>query len=282
MFDSIVKPDDNKIPRDFWLLQQEAILANTSILSGLEYMAKADFVDKYKGAYYASFFALTLGFERIMKLLIACDYMLENNYNKIKEGELKAYGHDLGKLYALCVNAGQRYGFNFINECNIDKSIITFLSAFADAKLGRYYNLSDRRLEEDQDPLNKWKNILDEIFACDASEQIMHNVESKVFNNINPSLQIQDIAFDTGYVNYLYLHHKIKKANGYAIWRIIQILNPIARILSQISYKAHEIDTSSIPQRNITIPYFNEIFYFHHTDRTTALRRKRWTDLLFF
>lgn len=38
MFSNIVKIDESKFPKSFWLLQQEAILANSCILTGLEFM----------------------------------------------------------------------------------------------------------------------------------------------------------------------------------------------------------------------------------------------------
>lgn len=89
MFSKIIKVDISNFPRSFVLLQQEALLANASLLSGFEYLVKASFNDKGVGAYYAAFFDLTIGFERIMKLAIIADHMwLRTTLNRPQKRKL--------------------------------------------------------------------------------------------------------------------------------------------------------------------------------------------------
>ena len=73
----------------------------------------------------------------------------------------------------------------------------------------------------------------------------------------------------------------VAKANYYAVWNTLELIKPLIRVLSAISWKAHQRDTSEQPPRYKSphIPYYEEIFPILYTDKKAALRRKRWTDL---
>lgn len=68
MFSRLIQTNETFFPKSFWLLQQEAILANSCILTGFEFMIKGGFDDRNKGHYYTSFFQISIGIERILKL----------------------------------------------------------------------------------------------------------------------------------------------------------------------------------------------------------------------
>lgn len=283
MFDKIVKVNEASFPKSFWLLQQEAILANSCLLTGFEFMIKGGFDDRNKGHYYTSFFQTSIGIERILKLILISNHMLQNSYRPPNEKTIRAYGHDLIALYQEAQKISQAYDgctLKEMKENSIRKNIFVFMNAFA-AATGRYHNISNIETASNVDPLERWKVIIDQIKCEDFSEAMHSRIETEVANRLNPKLQMQDIVENTGYVSNVYKYVLVSKANYYAVWNTLELIRPLIKILSSISWKSHEIDTSApTPSNNFPrIPYYDEIFLILYTGRKDALRRKRWTDL---
>ncbi len=65
--------------KTFKLLQQEAFLARSSLLAGLDELLRANVIETDKGRFYGAFFLLSIGLERLMKLLIVCHHMANNH-----------------------------------------------------------------------------------------------------------------------------------------------------------------------------------------------------------
>jgi hypothetical protein len=64
---------------DMWyLLQQEGYLTQSCLCNGLTALRHANINDK-KGLYYSAFFELSIGLERMMKLIIIIHHMSNNN-----------------------------------------------------------------------------------------------------------------------------------------------------------------------------------------------------------
>jgi len=279
MFSKIIKVDIPSFPRSFVLLQQEALLANASLLSGFEYLVKANFDDKGVGAYYAAFFDLTIGFERIMKLAIIADHMVKNNFEPPSEKKIRAYGHDLLSLYNECLK--MHADELILDDGSLDYRIVAFLKDFADAKIGRYYNISSFSNSSLEDPIETWERILNNVADQDLSTRIKQGIEARVLKHIIPALQLDDLTNGTGYIDGVCRYQRTKTVNHYALWRIINLLRPITGVLSSISTRCHEMETTITNTNFPSIPYFDEFFLFIYTDKPTVLRRKRWTDLLF-
>ena len=91
---------DLRFSRTFTLLQQEGHLARTSLLSGIDLLLKANLDEQNIGKFYSAFFQLTIGIERILKLVVITNHMLENNYTPPTDEELrKKYGHNIKATY---------------------------------------------------------------------------------------------------------------------------------------------------------------------------------------
>ncbi|GEM_PF-1900170 len=283
MYTSLIKTEETLYPKSFWLLQQEAILANSCILTGFEFMVKGGFDDRYKGHYYTSFFQISIGIERILKLIFISDHMLKNSYQSPDEKTIKAYKHNLIALYQDAKKISAAYENSELQELedkSIRKNIFVFMSAFA-AGTGRYHNISNIKTVSNVDPLDQWEKIIDQIKCEDFSESMHSRIETEVASRLNPCLQMQDNIENTGYVNGVYRHVLVAKTNYYAVWNTLEMIKPLINVLRAISWKSHEIDTATpTPDNNYPhIPYYDEIFLFPHTARKAALRRRRWTDL---
>jgi hypothetical protein len=283
MFDKMIKINDASFPKSFWLLQQEAILANSCILTGFEFMIKGGFDDRDKGHYYTSFFQTSIGIERILKLILISNYMLQNSYQSPNEEKIRKYGHDLIELYKEVQKISSKYegcALQELGENSIRKNMFFFMNSFA-AATGRYFNISNIETVRNIDPLVSWKLIVDQIKREDFSEGMHFRIETEVANRLNPNLQIQDIFENTGYVSSVYNRVLVSKVNYYAVWNTLELVRPLIKILAAISWKSHEMDTNApTPSNNFPhIPYYDEIFLILYTSRRDALRRKRWTDL---
>lgn len=282
MFTKLISVDTSDFPKSWLLLQQEAILANSCIRTGFEFMVKGGFDDVYKGHYYSSFFQLSIGIERIMKLVIISHYMVNNNYKAPDNKSIRDYGHDLVKLYENISKIADNYNLAIPNSSvTIPNDMLAFLNYFAKSTV-HYHNISnlDVLSVNNIDPLVKWREIIERIESEDFTEPMRHRLENEVFNRINLALQLDDIAFNTGYVDGVYDIASISKANFYAVWHILYLIKPLLEILFSISKKSHNQDTiSTIEGNNFPhIPYFNEIFLLFYTSKRDCLKKKRWTD----
>lgn len=283
MYDHLIKENSASWPRSFLLLQQEAILAKSSVLSGFEFMIKGGFDDVYKGHYYTAFFQLSIGIERMLKLVIISDHMFRNSYQPPDIKTIKTYGHDLLALYLSAKEISGKYDNTIVpvlEEKSIHHNILVFMNDFA-AATGRYHNISNITQVTNLDPLTVWWDIIDQIKCNDFSSRTHSWIESEVARRLNPRLQMQDIVENTGYVSGVYRFVMVDKANYYAVWNTLELIKPIIKLLSVISWKAHERDTTEQPikYRAPHIPYYEEIFPILYTCKRDALRRKRWTDL---
>lgn len=283
MFDHLVTINTNSWPRSFLLLQQEAILAKSSVLSGFEFMIKGGFDDVYKGHYYTAFFQLSIGIERMLKLAIISDHMFRNSYQPPDIKTIISYGHNLLTLYRRAKEISETYSniiFPVLEDNSIRNNILVFMNNFA-ASTGRYHNISNIAQVTNPDPLTTWWDIIDQIKCKDFSSRTHSWIESDVARRLHPNLQIQDIIEHTGYVSGVYRFVMVDKANHYAVWNTLELIKPIIKLLSTISWKAHERDTSEQPIKYHAphIPYYEEIFPILYTSKRDVLRRKRWSDL---
>ena len=80
----------------FHLLCQEAHLAKNALLSGFDLLLQANLDQDKDGYIYSGLFNLTIGAERLMKLIVVCDFMLKNDYGPPPRDLLqKKFNHDL-------------------------------------------------------------------------------------------------------------------------------------------------------------------------------------------
>ncbi|HTK19027.1 MAG TPA: hypothetical protein VL442_05930 [Mucilaginibacter sp.] len=278
MYTKLIKQEISSFPLSFRLLQQEAILTKSCIMIGIEYLLKGNFDDYHKGSYYSSFFQLSIGFERIMKLIVISNYMMENNYSPIPENELRKRGHRLINLHEELKKTAIKYPDSNISEINkqsIDFDLLLFLDNFA-LSTGRYYNISNLKQETVLDPLITWQALITRIKREDFTEKIRYNVETITFQNIDIGLQLDDIVNNTGYVKDVHSFFSTQRANHFVVWHLMNLLIPLAKLLDSISMKCHESQTKSKKYDYPPFPYYGEIFDFIYLSKKQIMSKKRW------
>jgi len=267
----------------FLLIQQEAFLARSSLLSGLDALRKANVNDTDKGRFYESFFLLSIGLERLMKLMVICHHMANNQLNTPSNAVLRAAGHNLLDLYEACCNIAiseMPRPPAFVRDGELEFEILRFLSEFA--IYSRYYNLDKISAKSDKpDPLAEWWKILGKEIAESVSAKRRHKIEIESIQYCN-SIGSTGFTYLRGMDGELMTileavayHRFVAAAAPYSVWRVICIAKPIYSLSWYITNIAHQYEVS-VGRTHPEVPYLYEFFPFLGLDRRTVLNRKRW------
>ncbi len=141
-------------------LQREAKLIRHMVGSGVTALGRANYADK-SGDYYTAFFGLSVGLERLAKLILVADYSISNSGRMPEEKVVRKFGHRLGDLFDAVEVISQSRNLSLGHHrpnSTICTKIIECLDSFADAGRGRYANfaaLGDPNLSQDE-PIEKW------------------------------------------------------------------------------------------------------------------------------
>lgn len=107
------------------------------------------------------FFGLSVGLERLAKLILVTDHALLNKGELPPQKVVSQFGHNLSALMDAAEAVHQRHAINTryrSPQTEIHKKIIECLNAFADARRGRYANftaLGDPNLGDEFEPNSK-------------------------------------------------------------------------------------------------------------------------------
>ena len=112
------------------------------------------------GEYYTAFFGLSVGLERLAKLVLVADHAISHSGQMPDEKLVRKFGHKIGLMNAVDAAAQQhKLKLDFRRPTTvISTKIIECLDAFADSGRGRYANfaaLGDPNLGREE-PISKW------------------------------------------------------------------------------------------------------------------------------
>lgn len=246
------------------LLLIEGSLTAFALAEGLDCLRKANVYEK--GMYYQSFFSLSIGLERLLKLIIIYEYRLRNNGDFPDNKEIKSKGHNLHEMFNIVVPK--------ILENNLYNNAINFLSNFA--KTTRYYNLdvlTGKEIEK-LNPLSEWNNI-EKMILKEYNVKI-RDIPNKngLSNNLN---QITDVLFfdmnSNQINNAMYIVDEIEQRDviqGYNVLVFYKIIRVLVNILAEYELK------------NNLFPCLREYFvYFRGNYTDGEIRRKKsWRNII--
>lgn len=215
-------------------------------------------------------------------------YMLTNNYQTPTIKGLKnSFGHNIRTLYTECLKLQPTYlhpNASSPVRTSEDEALIDFLTEFG--KGTRYFNLDEVcEPTQDRSPLYKWLDIARAIYEAHTPHQVRErsamNLMYKMdregpINTFTMNLDEQGhpmLAFDC-------LHRQlvIQKAAPLAIWRLVEILQPIHFLLEALAHKATDYEIAS-KIKPMVIPHYEDLFYFLLAHKDDIKRRKRWTEI---
>jgi hypothetical protein len=141
-------------------IRREAALVRHLIGAGVTALGRANYADKI-GEYYTAFFGLSVGLERLAKLILVADHAIANHGQMPEEQVVRRFGHKLANLMNAVDTVVTKRGIKLSYErpsTAISSKIVECLDAFADASRGRYANfaaLGNPNLGKEE-PIRKW------------------------------------------------------------------------------------------------------------------------------
>lgn len=259
----------------FHELQQEGYLFSSSLCLGLTALRRARVHET--GSFYAAFFALSLGLERLLKTVLIIDHMLAHSLRPPDIGTLKNYGHHLVELYAKAGSIAESHNSRLLalESGNLTSEILEFLDEFA--QRARYFNLDSLAgSARSPDPLAAWNTIAQRILAEDVSPAQRARITgtaSGIGSAIEDAVSVIMSGLDRAPLNArtaLALPDLHEIASRHAVYRIIQVLDPIKQLLSMLSGVARPLSSESM------VPDMHEFLEWVWSDRAYVLRKKRW------
>ena len=256
------------------LFMREASISSVSLGLGLTQLRKYSFVKP--GFFYSSMFMITIGLERLMKLIVIYDHRIRNNRAFPNNNQLKhEYGHKIHDLFesAIKINSENNYSneHDELLEDKITQTIIEYLSEFA--QTSRYYNLDGLtgKPQQNKEPLNRWNEEINSIILSRH-----YKPRKKKAEQINAiSSQTEDITFvmltsengqDITSIGEFHTEDdEVKIKQKYSMYYIYIIARFLVNLLS------------GLETHGKFFPFLRE--YFHHLeceDRSYILSRKTW------
>lgn len=273
------------LSESFSLLSQEAYLTKSSLLTGFAHLRKANISDDSKGLFYSAFFQLSIGFERLMKLVLVVDYMAKNDLKPMTDEELRnIYGHKIKSLYDGCVSLATERGMSlseFVTDDEFDYEIVAFLHEFSLS--ARYYNLSKlSNSQKSKDPLSEWWSILNIIMISDVPSKKRNKIEKDsvricdaISNNTFTLMRGLDQQLMTT-LDVIAYPQLIEAASPYAVWRTFRIVKPLYDLIDRVVEDVHKIEQKKGHKYPI-VPYLYEYFPFLLLDKSSVLRKRIWS-----
>ncbi|MFT7158815.1 MAG: hypothetical protein ACI8Q1_003849 [Parvicella sp.] len=262
--------NDDVFSKTVSLLTKEAGLTTTCLEQGLTALRKADFTQKWN--YYQAFFLLTIGIERLMKLTIITLSRKEKDQLP-NNGELKKYGHKINSLFTTLLTRIDPDN-EFLKDDELNLMILNFLTEFASSS--RYYNLDSLSgLERNDDPLHKWKDILNIIEQRHCEPRKLSVREQAMIQMISQKTSvIHTDEYDNPITNYSNLFEQglnIDKVQGYSVLYVHRLIRTCVELLE------------SAGKEKYLLPRFSEFFVLFNVNNqftdSQIRNRKNWNYL---
>lgn len=266
----------------YHLLTSEAGLIEWLLYSGLTLTRNSN--EAPKGKTCAGFYNLSIGIERLCKLIIITDHMANNNLKPPSKSEIKSYSHDITKLLSHIINnctsvISDKISKNYNNKTT--NKLVVLLSEFGSTT--RYQNINEfSSNDKTTDPLIKWQAILEDIYKEEIPARIKKDIEDESsfyssFLNENAVLIHFDLNRKLVPPHKFFSHAQVQeKTIARATRYLVHFLLSLREALVAVGYKAMAIDSK--PQKMV-IPYFSEFFTgLLISSEGQLLAKKRWQN----
>lgn len=267
---------------DFNDLLQECYLTQSSVLSGIEFLIKANVYDNKDGLFYSSFFNLSIGIERFLKIALVTEYMYSNNFQKPDYKFLTSKNHNLITSFNDCADVFKKYGaeISHIDETHQAQELFNFLSTYAEKT--RYQNLNKLTNSKKTDPIHpihSWMNLSENYLRKYVKNEKINTELLKHYSRY-PSATGYTYHLDfNGFpllaVDLIMYQYIIKKSRPYILNDLIQTLKPIYQILNRISLEANNGVNADFSGK-VPLPYYGDLFPFFYADIKSFKKVKNW------
>lgn len=269
----------------WFLLEQEGLLAQACLCNGLTALRRANLGDK-KGLFYSAFFELSIGFERVLKLVLILDHMARDKLVPPDSKTVEDYGHKLRSLFDAAKGVCAAHGVTALDAFQANSlpiAILGFLDDFAHPG-GRYSNINKLTGHKHQamaDPIAQWGEIANRIMREHATPkerqraQLNGLVASAAFGDAAASL-ISDL--DQQPMDVVPLHvraSELDTAAKHAIFVLVTLIAALREVIDSLcdaAWSANPPGTLDVA----TVPDMKEFFQFAWADRRCVMRKRQW------
>ncbi len=266
------------IPEPWKPFLREADLTRMCLATGLNAMARANHLEN--GLYSQAFFNVSIGLERLLKLIYLVDYATTHGGSFPSRKTLqRELGHDLARLFGEAqvirnrlADDGHDFGWTLV-DADLAQAIIEVLSEFA--RSTRYYNLDYLvgGSGQSRDPLQAWaRDVQDKLAENYPARQRANAAQraSDLQSLLGDAASIMQMREDGSHVTTLYeagVHEALGKwVQQKATYHCATIVRYLAEILRGVTWRAIEA--------GVAVPF---LFEFFATDNNPAsyLQRRR-------
>jgi len=260
---------DTLTDEQYLLLSREAGLAAMSLCEGLTCLRKTDFIQNAYALH--AFFSVSVGMERMMKLILISEHRRSNDNAFPDNGFLKRFGHKINDLYAVCKTLADKLNkshlYRDVESSPISKEIISFLNDFGDK--ARYYNLDTLTgiTQANEEPLKRWHISVNQPIislhyrqsrAAMLLEEHLANVDGVLVRHHdysgNDITSLQQLVSNA---------QTIEVCRKYSVLYTYKILRFLSALLKEIDYPH-------------LFPHLSEYFFQLTFDDKYVLTKKRW------
>jgi len=270
-----------KFPPEFLLLQQEGYVFRSCLCQGLTELRNANL--NQKGLYYSAFFQLSIGLERLLKVIVIIDYVATHNLAFPTNDILKnKYRHDLARLVDTVRSIAvprKEHPLSYLAPDGTPSRIVRFLSDFA--KFSRYYNLDLlTQGSTTSDPLKEWNTILKSIIGFEtrrlpSSSQAVSKASTDFLEGngllLAHNLEQQAISWQRWFED----GRTYELATSRATLHVLRLLEALKDVLYDVTGAAQAED-HRLGHDTPTVPFMEEFLSFVDADPKRALKKKRW------
>ena len=227
------------------LLGRETMMAVHLLGTGLTSIRKYNFTSK--GSFYSGMFSVTIGLERILKLILLLNYKINNNcypdddFLRRKGHKIKALIKDCKEINDNLIDTKLKNSQETFDDLLVRK-IVNFLTQFSTDT--RYYNLNVVTGESTNlnEPLAHWDN---EICLIILNRHPPSKKKIEEYKNSAMALEPYSIVHHThengshiGDVNSLFHQSSfIEEKQGYSVYYIYKIVSFAIELLVELDFK---------------------------------------------
>jgi hypothetical protein len=269
----------------FVALNREAELAKRVTCSGLSAIRRA--TPARSGIYYDAFFGISIGLERLAKLVWLIDQCITRRGSFPKDTDLRSLGHNILALLdkakairsnRICSQGAQNEWKYATLSCDaVTISVIKCLSDFAQAT--RYFNIDfmvGGKATQMGDPIKVWHNMVGAAVLATsefaAKQSRWHALATARAQILSPAIVIATSADGRALddvADLLLGEHEAAEINKQVQWKVLGIVRFLCLLLIDLS------DVANAEGHNF-IPYLREHFGFFCEDDAIIRRYKTW------
>ena len=277
------RPDPFTIP-EWKALHREASLVSQILGSGATALGRASYGSGF-GEYYTAFFGLSIGIERLAKLILVADYALDNGGALPRQTVVRNYGHRLKDLISKVDQIATRRGISvpYLLPSNpICAAVIDCLDAFSNASKVRYANfeaIGNPNFNAADEPVNKWwtevvEPILDKHYRGKRAEDGVKRraaITNAMIGDITFVLHTNETgAAMSDLLTASERTGQTKSAQKYGRFYTLSVVRWLAHIFDEMTHKA-----GYLPGLESLFGHY-ELFQTYTIDNDLLLTRKVW------